>query len=181
MKCQPEMINNYCSVCIGMAQLNDEGVPTACECDTSGVLTSYMLSLLADEPAYMGDTADLSFERQMLTLANCGAMTMRLARPDEPVQLTQQYDYMGPATGVCTTYQCRAGSITLARINRAQGRVFHDAHPGRGGQPARQRARTSVRRAGRTPSSSCRATRRLWSTTMLGNHSILRTGTSSPR
>jgi len=121
VKCQPEMINNYCSVCIGMAQLNDEGVPTACECDTSGVLTSYMMALLADEPVYMGDTADLSYDRQMLTLANCGAMAMRLARTDQPVQLTRQYDYMGRTPGVCTTYQCRPGAVTLARLNRCQG------------------------------------------------------------
>ena len=121
VKCQPEMINNYCSVCLGMAQLNDDGIPTTCECDTSGVLTSYMMALLSDEPVYMGDTADLSYETQVLTLANCGAMAMRLARPDEPVQLTRQYYFMGQTPGICTTYQCRAGTGTLARLNRCQG------------------------------------------------------------
>ena len=129
VKCQPEMINNYCGVCLAIAQLNDDGIPTACECDTSGVLTSYMLSLLADEPAYLGDTADLSYDTQILTLANCGAMAMRLARPDEPVQLTEQYTSMGPATGVCTTYQCRAGNITLARLNRAKDKYLMTITP----------------------------------------------------
>lgn len=122
VKCQPEMIENYCGVCLGMAQLNDDGVPTACECDTSGVITSYMLSLLADEPAYMGDTADLRYDTQVLVLANCGAMAMRLARTDEPVRLTEQLRGMGAATGVCTTYQCRPGAVTVARLNRARDR-----------------------------------------------------------
>ena len=64
VKCQPEMINNYCSVCIGIAQMNDDGIPTACECDTPGILTSYMMSLLVDEPVYFGDTAGLEYGRR---------------------------------------------------------------------------------------------------------------------
>jgi L-fucose isomerase-like protein len=130
VKCQPEMINNYCSVCIGVAQMNDDGIPTACECDTPGILTSYMMSLLVDEPVYFGDTAGLDYRTQRLTLANCGAMAMRLAQPDVPVQLTLQLEAMGPGRGVCTTYQCRAGRVTVARLQRCQGKYSMLLTPG---------------------------------------------------
>ena len=66
----------------------------------------------------------------MLTLANCGAMAMRLARPDVPVQLTQQLEAMGPGRGVCTTYQCRAGASTVARLQRCQGKYSMLLTPG---------------------------------------------------
>lgn len=104
IKCQLELINNYCSPCLGMAQLNDDGWVTACECDTSGALSSYMLSMLANEPAYIGDISGLDFDTQMLRLANCGAMAMKLARPDVPVRLTRQLSAMGKTPGICTSF-----------------------------------------------------------------------------
>ena len=121
IKCQPEMTDHYCGVCLGMALLNDDGISTTCEADTNGALTNYMLHMLTDEAPFMGDTVDADPDNQIMVMANCGAIATNLAVPDEPVRLTEQYECMCPETGACTTFQCRPGAVTVARLYRCQG------------------------------------------------------------
>jgi L-fucose isomerase len=121
IKCQPEMTYKYCGVCLGMALLNDDGISTTCETDTSGAITNYMLQMLTDEIPFMGDTADADMEAQIITLANCGAMATKLAAPGKPVRITEQYLGMGPMTGACTTFQAKPGAATITRLFRCQG------------------------------------------------------------
>lgn len=122
VKDQPEMIHNYCSTGVAVACMNDVGIPTVDECDTPGAVTAYMMSLLVDEPVWMGDAADVDVDTQIMPLLNGGNMATRLARPDVPVKLTQQYEFMGRCTGVSTTYQCKPGGVTVARLQRAAGK-----------------------------------------------------------
>jgi L-fucose isomerase len=121
IKCQPEMTDHYCGACLGMALLNDDGISATCEADTNGALTNYMLQMLTDEAPFMGDTVDADPETQIMVLANCGAIAMSLADPDVPVRLTEQYECMCPKTGACTSFQCKTGAVTVARLYRCQG------------------------------------------------------------
>ena len=130
IKCQPEMTHKYCGVCLGMALLNDDGISTTCETDTSGAITNYMLQMLTGEIPYMGDVADADLNTQILTLANCGAMGLKLAAPGKPVRITEQYRAMGECTGSCTTYTAKPGKGTVCRLYRCQGEYSMMMTPG---------------------------------------------------
>ena len=122
VKCQPEMIYRYASCCLAMSLLGNDGIPTACECDTNAALTMYMLHLLSGQPVYFGDTASLDLTTREFKVVNCGGAPTDFAAKPEDVVLTTQYELMGSGRGVVTSFQCRPGEVTLARISRVKGK-----------------------------------------------------------
>lgn len=121
VKCQPELIDNYASACLAISLANDQGLVSACECDTNAALTMQMLHLLSDQPVFFGDIAYAGPGAYNLKLANCGTAATMLAPSAQSVSLCTQYDWMGTARGVTTQFVCQPGRVTLARISRVKG------------------------------------------------------------
>jgi L-fucose isomerase len=119
VKCQPEMIDNYCSCCLALSLLTDDGIPAACECDTNGALSMYVLSLLSGCPSYFGDIVKIDTHNNLLCTANCGCAATKLSSGS--TTLHKQYDWMGKAGGVVTCFVCKEGEVTLLRFFRVEG------------------------------------------------------------
>ncbi|MBA7624953.1 hypothetical protein ES703_32373 [subsurface metagenome] len=121
VKCQPEMIDNYVSCCLGISLLNDDGIVTACEADINAALTMQIMHILADGPVLFADVNHIDMEQRVLRLVNCGAAATTLARDKKDVDWGLQYEYMGKKRGATTVFCCRKGKVTLARLSRVGG------------------------------------------------------------
>lgn len=120
-KCQPEFIDNYISGCMALSFLIDEGIMMSCEADMNAALTMRILHLLTEGPVLFADVNDLDLTTGQLRLVNCGTIATTMAPSPKDVDWNQQYDYMGKAGGVCPTFCCKEGPVTLARLSRFAG------------------------------------------------------------
>ncbi|KXA91342.1 hypothetical protein AKJ63_01575, partial [candidate division MSBL1 archaeon SCGC-AAA259D18] len=122
VKCMPEVSDNYCSCCLAVSLANDDGIVTSCECDINAAITMQILKLLAEGPVLFGDVNHLDKEEGILRLVNCGSMATGLAKSREDVDLSMQYEYLSEAGGATTTFCCKPGKVTLARLARIEGK-----------------------------------------------------------
>ena len=121
VKCMPEVVSNYCSCCVGVSHMNNDGVVTACEADTNAALTMQVLNLLAGTPAGFADVFTVDKKSGDVRLVNCGVLATDLAASHEDVDWALQYEFIGPARGCTSVFVCKPGRITLARLARVKG------------------------------------------------------------
>lgn len=128
LKCLTELPQNYVSGCLAHALLNDgndaEGdfgpIVCACENDNNGLLAMYLLHLISGNPVAFADFRHVDEKTNEMTLCNCGAQPTLFAKSRKDVRFCPQCKANGP--GACTTYMCKPGLITLARLSRIKGR-----------------------------------------------------------
>jgi len=145
IKCQPEMADHFCSLCLSQAFLNDpydmEGpkpiIPTACECDMDGALTMQILHLLTGLPVLFFDFRHYDPEEDIYVFSNCGSQaTWYAGRSEVPeenlkrVSFYPQTPTFYPASGATVRYMAAAGEVTLARLARRNGRYWMAIMPG---------------------------------------------------
>jgi L-fucose isomerase len=136
-KCQRELSDGYTTQCLAHMMLNSTGDilggkrPTvhACESDTDGALTMRLLSLLSGgKAAALMDVRYLDTERNMLALANCGAIANDFyCKEDQRCGLTSVKAVphaFGAAGGCAFSGIMEAGPVTLARLCRKNGRYW---------------------------------------------------------
>lgn len=105
------------TMCLSIALLNEEGVPTGCEGDVNSTLAIYLLSQLCDAPVHFGEMLALDFEDSSIVTSHCGCGSPSLA--DEggfilcPVRLAND--------GVCIRYTARPGPVTFVNLTGRKG------------------------------------------------------------
>jgi L-fucose isomerase-like protein len=105
------------TMCLSIALLNEEGVPTGCEGDVNSTLAIYLLSQLSDAPVHFGEMLALDFEDSSIVTSHCGCGSPSLA--DEggfilcPVRLAND--------GVCIRYTARPGPVTFVNLTGRKG------------------------------------------------------------
>lgn len=105
------------TMCLSIALLNEEGVPTGCEGDVNSTLAIYLLSQLSDAPVHFGEMLALDFEGNSIVTSHCGCGSPSLA--DEggfilcPVRLAND--------GVCIRYTARPGPVTFVNLTGRKG------------------------------------------------------------
>jgi len=105
------------TMCLSIALLNEEGVPTGCEGDVNSTLAIYLLSQLCHAPAHFGEMLALDFEDSSIVTSHCGCGSPSLA--DEggfilcPVRLAND--------GVCIRYTARPGPVTFVNLTGRKG------------------------------------------------------------
>ena len=124
VKCMPEVQGDYCSHCLSVSMHMDANFIVACEADTNAAITMQILNMLSNKPIGFGDIFQLDMDKGNLRLVNCGSMASLLALKAKEVDFRQQYDFIvssGPGTGMTTSFICKPGKITMARLGRIDG------------------------------------------------------------
>jgi L-fucose isomerase-like protein len=104
-KCQGTM-------CLPIAWLNEEGLPTGCEGDVNSTINMFILSQLSDDPVHFGEMLAVDEQENSLVTSHCGCGSPSLAGPDgyilAPVRLAN--------SGVCIRYAARPGPVTFVNL-----------------------------------------------------------------
>ena len=104
-KCQGTM-------CIPIAWLNEEGIPTGCEGDVNSTLNMFILSQLSDEPVHFGEMLALDEHANTIVTSHCGCGSPSLADARgyqlTPVRLAH--------SGVCIRYSAKPGPVSFVNL-----------------------------------------------------------------
>jgi L-fucose isomerase len=136
IKAQPELTNNFCTMDVAEAFLNDpydwegkkEPIVCSTEADMDAALTMQLLKKLSGTPVLFADVRHYHDDLGIWDLCNSGQhATWLAARSDEPdenlarVHLFPEEFYF-PAGGASVHHLAAPGSFTFARMTRLDGR-----------------------------------------------------------
>jgi len=135
IKCQPELSEVYgTTACLIPAffpfSVDAEGekavIPTTCEGDIKGTITSSILYFLSNKPPLFGDIKYIDDE--VIIIANCGASSLYYARlsenPDENLRGTTLQAQCQGKSGAALTYRTPPATFTFARLIRRNGKHY---------------------------------------------------------
>jgi L-fucose isomerase len=135
IKGQPELTNNFCTMDVAEAFLNDpydwEGPKdthvTATEADMDGALTMQLLKLLTGDPVLFADVRHYHADRDVWDLCNSGQhATWFAARSADPAENLSRVHFHPevfyfPAGGASVQHLAAPGDLTFARLTRLDG------------------------------------------------------------
>ncbi len=100
------------SMCLPIAWLNEEGIPTGCEGDVNASINMLICSYLSDDPIHFGEMLAIDEENNTLVTSHCGCGSPSLADTNgyilHPVRLAND--------GVCTRYTAKPGPVTYVNL-----------------------------------------------------------------
>ncbi len=105
------------TMCVPIAWLNQEGVPTGCEGDVNSSICMLILSMLSGEPIHFGEMLELDPGHNALVTSHCGCGSPGLADKNgynlQPVRLANN--------GVCIRYAAKPGPVTYVNLVGRRG------------------------------------------------------------
>ncbi len=136
IKAQPELTNNFCTMDVTEAFLNDpydwdgpkESIVCSTEADMDGALTMELLKHMTGTPALFADVRHDHADRDLWDLCNSGQHATWFAhRSDDPAEnlaAVHLYpaEFYFPAGGASVHHLAAAGDFTFARLTRLDGR-----------------------------------------------------------
>ncbi len=121
VRCWPETFTAYgCAVCGAMARLNEERVPAACEADTLGALTTFIVQELGAAPALLVDVVDMDARDNTMVVWHCGLAPLSMCDEADTPRATIHSNRKKP---LLHEFALKPGRITLARLSQARGRL----------------------------------------------------------
>ncbi len=118
VRCWPETFVDYgCAACGPMAMMNQAGVPSACEADVYGSVTTLMLQELADEPVWMADLVDVDAASDTAVLWHCGLAPISMCDPEAQPEATIHTNRKMP---LLHQFPLKPGRVSLARLSQAR-------------------------------------------------------------
>lgn len=118
VRCWPETFVDYgCAACGPMAMMNQAGVPSACEADVYGSVTTLMLQELAGEPVWMADLVDVDEVDDTVVLWHCGLAPLSMCDPQAQAEATIHTNRKMP---LLHQFPLKPGRVTLARLSQAR-------------------------------------------------------------
>ncbi|NIA06488.1 MAG: hypothetical protein GWP14_02430 [Actinobacteria bacterium] len=120
VKCVFEMGDNYISPCLAQGLLGAEGIASTCCSDDNGVLTGYIMGLLAKAPVFQADVNRVDRKTNEMVMLSCGTAPLNIAASPKDVELPARPELEGGTGGVCVVLQAKPGPATLARISRVE-------------------------------------------------------------
>ena len=118
VRCWPETFVDYgCAACGPMAMMNQAGVPSACEADVYGSVTTLMLQELAEEPVWMADLVDVDESDDTAVLWHCGLAPLSMCDPEAQAEATIHTNRKMP---LLHQFPLKPGRVTLARLSQAK-------------------------------------------------------------
>jgi L-fucose isomerase len=136
VKAQPELTNDYCTMDVAEALLNDPydwngpKAPHICatEADMDAALTMQILHRLSETPVLFADVRHHHADIDVWDLCNSGQhATWFAARSDDPAENLSKVhlypeDFYFPAGGASVHHLAAPGEMTFARLTRLDGR-----------------------------------------------------------
>ncbi len=118
VRCWPETFTEYgCAACGPMAMMNQKGVPSACEADVHGALSSAILGRIAQAPSWMADLVDVDESDDTAVLWHCGLAPISMCDPKSDARATVHTNRRKP---LLHEFPLRPGRITIARLSTAR-------------------------------------------------------------
>ncbi len=118
-RCWPELRDQHKSpVCLAMAELSENGIPSACEADLTALVTSYILTELSRQPSYSLEITGYFEDRKALQMAHCGSAAISLA--ESPASACVR-SHMRVGTGALIEFAFKPGTVTIAKLLRPSG------------------------------------------------------------
>ena len=118
VRCWPETFVNYgCAACGPMAMMNQAGIPSDCEADVYGSVSTLLLQELAGEPVWMADLVDVDESGNTAVLWHCGLAPLSMCDPEAQAEATIHTNRKMP---LLHQFPLKPGQITLARISQAR-------------------------------------------------------------
>ena len=118
VRCWPETFTEYgCAACGPMAMMNQAGVPSACEADVYGSVTTLVLQELAGEPVWMADLVDVDERDDTAVLWHCGLAPLSMCDPEVTPAATIHTNRKMP---LLHEFPLKPGRVTLARLSQAR-------------------------------------------------------------
>lgn len=122
VRCWPELRDRRkITPCAAHALMAQDGVSNTCEVDLTALITTYVLSRLADAPAFNFDITGYLEEEGAVQLAHCGAAAPSLAAGPETISLRK---HMRTGSGATLEFPFREGPVTLAKLLRPRDGEF---------------------------------------------------------
>ena len=120
VRCWPETFTEYgCAACAPMAMMSQAGVPSACEADVFGSVTTLLLQELVKEPAWMADLVDVDEADNTAVLWHCGLAPISMCDPRVQAEATIHTNRKMP---LLHQFPLKPGRITLARLSQAKNK-----------------------------------------------------------
>lgn len=118
VRCWPETFTEYgCAACGPMAMMNEAGVPSACEADVYGSVTTLLLQEIAEEPVWMADLVDVDTSDDTAVLWHCGLAPLSMCDPEAQAEATIHTNRKMP---LLHQFPLKPGRVTLARLSQAR-------------------------------------------------------------
>ncbi|MBN2072525.1 MAG: hypothetical protein JW770_01095 [Actinobacteria bacterium] len=126
VRCWPDFKDcGMVSPCFSLSRLSDENIVSACEADTAGAISMYILSQLTGNKVYLGDLLRVDNDTGEACYYHCGAAATALAKTEEEVIYRLHRD-AGPGrawnAGVAVEFPLKPGRVTFARIGEVRGK-----------------------------------------------------------
>ena len=121
VRCWPETFVDYgCAACGPMAMMNQAGIPSACEADVYGSVTTLMLQEMAGEPVWMADLVDVDAGGDTAVLWHCGLAPLSMCDPEAQPEATIHTNRKMP---LLHQFPLKPGRVTLARLSQARNEI----------------------------------------------------------
>ncbi len=121
VRCWPHFFTEWgTAACGALAMMGEHCLPCGCEADVYGVLTSKLLSLIADDVVFNTDLVDLDFDSNTCVFWHCGQAPVQMADPDWPPSGTVHTNRKLP---LLSEFPLKPGPITVARFSRGGGKL----------------------------------------------------------
>ncbi len=119
-RCWPECFTRYgAAACGPQAMLADDGIPSGCEADVYGAVTSVVLRELAGEPPFVADLVHLDADDDTGVFWHCGVAPLHLADPTAPARAAVHSNRGLP---LLHAFPLKPGRVTIARLSQSSGR-----------------------------------------------------------
>ena len=121
IRCWPEVFTDYgCALCASMAHVADKGVPTACEADVYGALSSLLIQHLSGSKPWLVDIVDFDFDDNTMVVWHCGSAPMAMCAD---VTHSQATVHSNRRKALLREFALKPGTVTFARLSQAQGKL----------------------------------------------------------
>ena len=116
VRCWPELRDRQkITPCAAHALLSEDGIPNSCEVDLTALVTTWMLSRLANAPAFAFDVTGYLEEEGAVQFSHCGAAAPSMAGDRSRIALRS---HMRTGTGATVEFAFAEGMVTLAKLTR---------------------------------------------------------------
>ncbi len=118
-RCWPECFTEYGgAACAPQGMLTNEGIPSGCEADAYGTLTSLALREIAAEPPFVADLVDIDIAEDTAVFWHCGVAPLHMADPEAAVGPTVHSNRRKP---LLHEFPLKPGRVTISRLSQAGG------------------------------------------------------------
>lgn len=115
IRCWPECFGEWGgAACAAMAEMNDHGLPAACEADALGALTMRLAQSIAGRPAFLADLVDADPMTNRLAFWHCGVAPRSLAADPGEVAVALHPNRHAP---LVFDFGLAEGPVTIVRLS----------------------------------------------------------------